>query len=112
LAKFPVEVWPTLMVIDAATETAALRWPGSADARELERLLDDGEHALGAPGGPGDERLARADRLAAERKLVEAARAYREAAAQVASPRRPRIIESLVVTLQIADDLDGCARAA
>ena len=29
LARYPIDVWPTLLVIDPAEERAVLRWPGS-----------------------------------------------------------------------------------
>jgi thiol:disulfide interchange protein len=47
-ARYPLEVWPTLFVIDPDTERAVLRWPGSANASELHRILDDGVAALEA----------------------------------------------------------------
>src|SRR5262245_26586039 len=90
LDKYPVEVWPTMMVIDPSTEKAVLRWPGSATVPQLERLLDDGERATRAPG-EGDALLARADRLAGGGRHVEAARAFREALAKTPPARRGRV---------------------
>src|SRR5579884_3014204 len=45
LEQHPVEVWPTLMVLDARGEPA-LRWAGSASVPQLVKLLDDGERAV------------------------------------------------------------------
>jgi hypothetical protein len=74
-ARYPLEVWPTLFVIDPDTERAVLRWPGSANASELRHILDDGLAALeatrardDAEGAGSDQAtalLARANRLGA-----------------------------------------------
>ena len=106
LAKYPIEVWPTLMVVDPAREQAVLRWPGSVNVVQLGKLLDDGERAA-----RGDGELARADRLLAEGKKPEAAAAYRAALANLPADKRPRAIESLLGALQMAHDTDGCAKA-
>src|SRR5262249_26174526 len=80
LDKYPIEVWPTLLVVDAAAERAALTWPGSATVAQLEKLLDDGERAArGVAGGEAEAALAQADRLNAERRYPEAAAAYQQA---------------------------------
>ncbi len=114
LAKHPVEVWPTLMVIDAATEKAVLRWPGSVNAAQLVKLLDDGERAArgGAAAAAGLDALARADRLNGEGKRKEAAAAYRAALAQLPADKRPRAIESLLAALMMDHDGRGCVAAA
>jgi hypothetical protein len=63
LEKFSIEVWPTFLVIDPATEKPALKWLGTATAADLIRLLADGERAVkGAPGQGADALLAQADR--------------------------------------------------
>ena len=112
LAKYPVEVWPTLMVIDAAHEKAVLRWPGSLNAAQLVKLLDDGERAAGAGGAAGLGALVRADRLNAEGKKKEAAAAYRAALSQLPADKQPRAIESMLAALAMARESDECARAA
>lgn len=109
LAKYPIEVWPTLMVIDPAHEQSVLRWPGSVNAAQLVKLLDDGERAA---RGDGAGELARADRLNGEGKKVEAAAAYRAALPRLPKDKQPRAIESLLGALQMAHDDDGCAKAA
>ena len=52
--KFPMQVWPTLFIIDPSTERAALKWPGSATASELALLV--GHAAL--DGGSNNEATA------------------------------------------------------
>jgi tetratricopeptide (TPR) repeat protein len=115
LERFPVEVWPTLLVVDPATEAPVLRWAGTATAAQVEKLALDGERALGkARASEADSALARADRLAAERRHAEAAAAYREALAAGgrAWPGRERAAESRVQALSLAGDAGACATAA
>ncbi len=115
LEKFPIQGWPTLLVVDPAAEKAALRWYGSATVSQLARLLEDGERAVRASGGETAEAaLARADRLNAERKAAEAVAAYQEALRLGGPdwPRRPRAVESLTVALQFARERERCATTA
>jgi len=110
-----VEGLPTYLVEDARDEAIALRWLGSATVPQLEKLLDDGERAVSAAvGDPATAALARADRLNGERKTAEAAAAYGEALklAPLDWPRRARCVESLVLALQLAGDLETCSRTA
>ncbi|MCU1279612.1 MAG: thiol reductase thioredoxin [bacterium] len=112
LAKYPVEVWPTLMVVDAAREQAVLRWPGSVNAAQLVKLLDDGERAAHGDTGAGLGELAHADRLNAEGKKKEAAAAYRAALPHLPADKQPRAIESLIAGLQMAHEAPACAQTA
>ena len=79
LERFPVTGYPTLLVLDAATEQPALRWLGSATAPQLAQLFDDAAHALREPGAGGEAALAQADRLLARGDREQAAAAYRAA---------------------------------
>ena len=116
--KYPVDALPTFFVLDAKTESAALRWVGGATVGQLQKILDDGRRAVGGGGGgPGhgvEEVLARADRLYAKNENAEAAKLYREAlgSAPARWPRYGRALESLLYALDAAGDPDGCARAA
>ena len=114
LGKYPVQVWPTLMVIDPAREQAALRWPGGLTVPQLVRLLEDGERAVGGPRGErtGLAALARADRLAASGKHREAARGYRELLPELPADRRARAIESLLGSFKLGQQEGECAQAA
>ncbi len=105
--RHPIDVWPTLMVIDPATDQPVLRWAGSATVPELEQLLDDGERAV-----HGEDPLGRADRLAAEGKPADAARVYREALPSVPAGKRARVVESLIFALDRTRDTEGCAALA
>jgi tetratricopeptide (TPR) repeat protein len=113
--RFPIEAWPTFLVIDPATEQVALRWMGTASAEELEKLL------LGAARGLRREQsdaagaaMARGAALAAARKHAEAASAFREAidAGGARWPGRPGAADALLQALSMADDPARCADAA
>src|SRR5574340_1234692 len=78
--RFPIDAWPTLLVVDPATEAVVVRWAGTATAEQVERLARDGERAITARNASrADAALAGADRLLGERRHVEAAAAYQEA---------------------------------
>src|SRR5436189_2114461 len=79
LTKYPINVWPTLMIIDPRKESVALRYAGGATVPQLEKLLRDGEHVVRGTKSKADEAIARGDRLANEKKNAEAAKAYDEA---------------------------------
>lgn len=115
LQKFPVDNWPTFYVIDSEGETAALKWLGTANVGQLEKLFDDGEQAIRFRSGKDPEQLlASADRTYAGGQRAEAAKLYREALDKAPPdwPRRARTVESLVVALQGSRDHEACARAA
>ena len=73
LKKYPINVWPTLLVVDPAKERVSLRYAGGATVGQLSKLLDQAESKTKLPS---DEALGRADRLANEGKNAEAAKEY------------------------------------
>jgi len=115
ISQFPVDNWPTFFIIDSSNEGAVLKWLGTANVGQLEKLFDDGELAVRTHGGKSvEEMLAIADRAYAEGRPADAAKLYREAI-QSAPPkweRRPRAVESLVVAYQGAHQPEECAQAA
>jgi hypothetical protein len=114
LSKFPVEVWPSFFVIDPASEKIALRWVGGTTVPQLQKILDDGQTAVGGRGPAFDQVLARADRLYGEGKNKEAAQAYREALSKAPRgwPRYARTVESLLFALQASHENEACAMTA
>src|SRR5262245_41612611 len=114
LTRYPVSVWPTLLVIEPRRETIALRYAGGATVSQLETLLVDGESATGGAPDAAGEAIRRADRLANEGSAAEASKAY-EAAIAAAPPQWPsrgRAAEGLTASLQGAADHERCARRA
>ena len=114
LAKYPINVLPTLIVVDPKKEAVALKYAGGATLPQLRKLLDDGRNAVQGARSPADEAIARADRLANEKKWAEAAKAYEEAiaAAPKSWSRLGRASESLVFSLQFAHDDSRCVEEA
>jgi tetratricopeptide (TPR) repeat protein len=114
LTKFPVEAWPSFYVVDARTETVALKWIGGASVRQVEKILDDGRQAVRGGEKGVEEILARADKLYGEGKHADAAREYRDALSRAPAnwPRYGRAVESLLFALQRTHDEKGCAETA
>lgn len=113
--RFPIDAWPTLLVIDPATEAVVLRWVGTATAAQIEQLALDAERAIRQGRASRAERaLARADRLMGERRFGDAAGSYREALAEGGEglAGRPRAAEALVQATSLAGDARACVRAA
>ena len=111
LERFPVDVWPTFLVVDPRQERPVRRWVGAATAPQLEELLA----GVGRPpqGGAGAA-LAEADRAYAAGRMEEAVAGYRRAlaAAQRGWARRPRAVEALVTAEQAAGRNEPCANVA
>jgi thiol-disulfide isomerase/thioredoxin len=115
LERYPIDAWPTLLVVDPATEKAVVRWSGTATAAEVERLALDGERMVKAERATrAGEALARADALLAERRHAEAAAAFRAALAQGGPDwtSRPRAAEALLQALSFAGDPAACVAGA
>jgi tetratricopeptide (TPR) repeat protein len=112
--KFANAGVPLFVVIDPATEKAALSWYGTATATQLAALAEDGAHAIaGKVTGP-DALLARADALNGQKKFAEAGALYEQALqnSDAAWPHRTRAIESLVMAYSFARNMKACADTA
>src|SRR5688572_25937024 len=101
--KYPIDAWPTFLVVDPRDERVAMRWVGGATAAQLRKILDDGRLAVtGGAGGPGvtpaDSAFSLAEARYAARDFAAAARGYQEALrlATPEWPRHSRAVESLL----------------
>src|SRR6187401_2383102 len=106
--KYPIDAWPTFLVVDPKDERVAQRWVGGATVPQLRKLLDDGRAAVGGDvEGVGFEAaFSRAERAYADRKFADAAKGYQEAL-RLAPPEWPRYahaVESLLFALSKGDD--------
>ena len=114
--QFPVQVWPTLLVIDPSAETAVLKWLGSADLDQLNALLDDARQAMKGGEEGHSALLARADRLAAQGEPGAASAVLEQLLQEVPRdwPRRSRAVESRLMVLALggAANPEACARLA
>lgn len=114
LEKYPVQVWPSLYVINPSTEKVSIRWVGGATVPQLQKLFDDGERAIRGKERGVAEILARADKFYGQGKNAEAAREYR-AALKTAPGRWPqygRTVESLLFALSSTNAYQECATTA
>jgi tetratricopeptide (TPR) repeat protein len=111
---FPIQAWPTLLVIDPAREVATFKWLGSANAPDLEHLLDDAvaeQHPAAAPSARTT--LAEADALEAAGDHAGSTARYRQAlTGDLAPGERDRAIASLLGALQSSRDHAGCVQLA
>ena len=114
LEKYPIEAYPTLLVIDSGSEQAVLRWIGSATVPQLDKLLDDGERAMLSEGSDADALLATADRLLGADKKTDAAAAYKDAIAKAPAGwhGRDRAVESLLGLLSVPGSFKECVETA
>lgn len=107
-SKFGNRVWPTLWVIDPATETATLRWEGTATTPELLTLLGAVRPRRG--GEPNDD-FRRGTELLARGELAEAERAFARAM-DGDEATRPQAVEALVGLVAARKDHRVCSTLA
>ncbi|MGZ7040701.1 MAG: tetratricopeptide repeat protein [Thermoanaerobaculia bacterium] len=115
IAKYPINVWPTLLIVDPRKEQIALRYVGGATVPQLEKLLDDGARQYGAKSQTASDKLMiEADQLAGQRKSADAAKLYARAIAQAPKQwsRLGRAAEAFTFAAYDAHDYQGCADAA
>jgi tetratricopeptide (TPR) repeat protein len=114
--KYPIDAWPTFLIVEPKDERVALRWVGGATVPQLLKILDDGELAVrgGATGEGPEPAFANAERLYGERNFANAAKAYQEALAVAPAgwPRYSRAVESLLFALTKAKDPSTAVRVA
>jgi len=116
VARYPMQFWPTLWVVDPKTEQPALKWLGSATAKELVPLLTDAARGVtsGTLEGEAAAAMLRGQHASAEGKRSDAIREYRAALA-AAPPRwaqRGRADEALISELWAAKDDAACVTLA
>ncbi len=116
LTRFPLDVWPTLLVVDPATQTPVRRWPGTATASELVARLEGADKSWqpGAAGDVAQRALAEGAALVAAGKVAEAVMAYRTAATASAAgtAEHAQAVELLVFQLFSTRQAAECTRTA
>src|SRR5438132_8710374 len=114
LKKYPIDVLPTLLVLDPKKEAIALRYAGGATVQQLTKLLGDSEKIVRGTKTPADEAIARGDRLAGSEKYAEAAKAYDEAIEKAPKnwSRIGRAAEALTFSLEQSHQPELCAKQA
>jgi tetratricopeptide (TPR) repeat protein len=114
LERFPVDTFPTLLVLEPDRETLLTRVLGSLSVSELIAFLERAEHAFQQGHPKEEERIARADALASKGAHAEAVTAYQEALSNLPADAAARAgaVMSLLKSLAEVDRADECARVA
>lgn len=117
LERFPMEVWPTLWLIEPKAERPLLKWAGAATALDLTALLeatvasveskDPKAAAAWAAWLTGNEHVAGGDR---SRGIAEYEKAL--ALAPESFPGRAHVLEALVFQLRRAEEFAPCIERA
>ncbi|HYC62887.1 MAG TPA: thiol reductase thioredoxin [Thermoanaerobaculia bacterium] len=115
LKRYPIPALPTLLVLDAPRSNVVLRYVGGANITQLRQMLDDAEQRVRSRAeASADQSLAAGDGLAADGQHAAAVKAYESAIAS--APRRwrrlGRTTESLLFSLSMLPDKEGCATRA
>lgn len=115
LAKYPIHVWPTLLVVNPKNGAVVLRYAGGATVPQLSKLLDESEKTFREKTlSSADSLLASADKLSNEEKYAEAAKMYEQAIAK--APKKwvhfGRASELAIFSLMMARENDRCAALA
>ncbi len=112
--KYPIRVWPSLLVIDPEKETIALRWAGGATVGQLEKFFAQGDRALRGGRKGAEAALARADALYGAGNYAEAVGAYRDALKLIpaVSPEYARAVEALLFSLRVGKQYPECVDVA
>lgn len=115
LAKYPIHVWPTLLVVNPKSEAVLLRYAGGATVPQLSKLLDESEKTYRAKTlSSADSLLASADKLSNEEKYAEAAKMYEQAIGK--APKKwihlGRAAELAIFSLSMVNDNAHCTQLA
>jgi tetratricopeptide (TPR) repeat protein len=113
MAKFPISAWPSLLVVDAATETVTYRWTGGATVAQLNGWLDDMRRSPGARASV-IAALKRADTANGRGDYKDAASLYTQVLAAVppSFKDRPRVVDAALFALEMTHQPERCAEEA
>lgn len=114
LQRFPIDTWPTVLVVDSGGETILARTVGGASVEQFVSLLEHGLRAFRGQLETADKALVLADSHAASGAHAEAALAYQEALKKAPAgwPARGRAVSSLLNSLGAAGESEPCTRSA
>jgi thiol-disulfide isomerase/thioredoxin len=101
--KYPVDSWPTFLVVDPESEKVLGRWIGSASVQELRAFVQDGIKTYRAQGKPDAASLAQreGDSLRVACDLAKASAAYGRAVqlSKADDPQRPERLNLYIGSL-------------
>lgn len=106
--RYPMRVWPTFFVIEPASGAVLASYGGSLSQGELFALLDRALAARARPDDLGLKALADAHRAYQERRLVDAARMYEDAATKLGDDSRAEPLVAAIRALWQAEKREDC----
>ncbi|MFE8597826.1 thioredoxin family protein [Archangium violaceum] len=114
LQRFPIDTWPTVLVLDPEGEAVLARSVGGASVEQFVELLEHGLRASQGQLVDSDKGLVLADARAAAGAHAEAALAYQDALKKAPAdwPSRGRAVTSLLKSLGAAGESVPCTEAA
>jgi tetratricopeptide (TPR) repeat protein len=109
-----IPAYPTLYIMDPASQRVALRWVGAPNVPQLHRLLENGQAAVRGKGSSLDARLARADSLYGAGEDSSAAQAYLHvlSAAPLGWPHYARVTDAALFALSNSKGEARCTELA
>ncbi len=110
LQRFPIDTWPTLLVLDPERESVIARSLGAQSVPQLLGFLTQAEHTFQQRDGATG--LALADALALRGSHAEAVTAYQQALARMSpdDPLRATTVVSLLKSLNKQGASDECMK--
>ena len=112
VSRFPNESWPTLWLVDPATEKPIFKWEGTATASELRELLQSTSSQTNCMPREIAFAFVRGNHALAEGDLDGAEKSFRQALATDDLLYRAQSADALVNVLRRKKDFAGCAETA
>jgi thiol-disulfide isomerase/thioredoxin len=113
--KYPVDAWPTFLIVDPDNETVLGRFLGSGTVQDLRAFVQDGVRAYQEKGKPADPAWAaqrEADAARNRGDLAASAAAYGKAVqlSKADDPQRPERLNLYMAALRKLKDYRGCVQ--
>ncbi|NUP05031.1 MAG: tetratricopeptide repeat protein [Polyangiaceae bacterium] len=108
LERYRLRVWPTFFVVDPSTRAVVAMHGGSASFEELEAMLTNATAQQRGAELPGTKELVSAHDAYADKRLLDAARLYEDAATKLPDMRRTEALLAAIRTLWEAGEHARC----
>ncbi|MGE5048139.1 MAG: thioredoxin family protein [Deltaproteobacteria bacterium] len=115
VGKYPLDAWPTFLIIDPETETVLGRFLGAGTVQDLRGFVHDGVDAYSARGKPKDaataaQREGDAARNRGDLKATAEAYARSVRLSKQGDPRRPERLNLEMMALRRVKDHRACVQ--
>jgi hypothetical protein len=113
--KFPVDAWPTFLVVDPESEVVLGRFLGSGTVQDVRALVEEGVRAFRDKGKPADAAAAQregdAARIRGDLKATAAAYGRAVDLSRIDDPQRPERLNLYLSTLLREKEYRTCVQA-